>query len=326
MISRRGFLTGSVTLLAAPLAAGAQQAGKVYRIGFLGESRLSSSEARVFRDQLRRLGWVEGENISVEFRFADGSFDRLPALAAELVRLGVDVIVARATPATKAAQQATTTIPIVFTGVADPIRVGLVPSLAHPGGNITGFTTGNVELSGKRLELLKAAVPNLTRVAVFVNPTNPQAPFLRKETEAAAASLSLALKFVEVAKVAEVPTAFAKIRSEADALLILPDPLIGSRSAQAQIAELAFKNRLPSMERNRSFAEVGGLMTYGANPNELLRESVGYVDKILRGAKPAELPVQRATKFELVINLKTARVLGITIPPTRLARADEVIE
>jgi len=324
MISRRGFLTGSVTLLAAPLAAGAQQARKVYRIGFLGESRLSSSETREFRDQLRRLGWVEGEHISVEFRFADGSFDRLPALAAELVRLGVDVIVARATPATKAAQQATTTIPIVFTAVADPIRVGLVPSLAHPGGNITGFTTGSVELSGKRLELLKAAVPHLTRVAVFINPTNPQAPFLRKDTEAAAASLSLALKFVDAAKVAEVPTAFAKIRSEADALL--PDPLIGSRSAQAQIAELAFKNRLPSMERNRSFAEVGGLMTYGANPDELLRESVGYVDKILRGAKPAELPVQRATKFELVINLKTAKALGLTIPPSLLLRADQVIE
>jgi putative ABC transport system substrate-binding protein len=324
-MNRRAFVTGLGAVFAAPQGVAAQQTRKLYRIGFLALDSQTSGP-RVLRDGFRRLGWVEGETIAVEFRFADGNLDRLPALAAELVRLGVDVILTAGTPATQAAQRATTNIPIVFSGVADPLRVGLVPSLAHPGGNITGFTTGNVELSGKRLELLKTAVPNLKRVAVFINPTNAQAPFFRKETEAAAASLSLSLKFVGVATLADVPQAFAAIRSQAEALLILPDPLIGSPRVQVQIAELAVKNRLPSMERDRSFAEVGGLMSYGTNLEGLLTESLGHVDKILRGAKPGELPVQKPTKFELVINLKTAKALGLTIPPSLLLGADQVIE
>ena len=215
-------------------------------------------------------------------------------------------------------------VPIVFSGVADPIGVGLVPRLARPGGNITGFTTSNVELSGKRLELLREAVPNLTHVAVFVNPTNPQARGFRRETTAAAVPLGLTLEFIDVADPGQLPKAFAAITSQAQALLILPDPVIGTGMAQVRIAELALEIRLPTMERSRRFADVGGLMGYGTNLQE--REAARYVDRILRGAKPGDLPVQQPTKFELVINLKTAKALGLTIPPSLLLRADQVIE
>ena len=326
MISRRGFLAGTVTLLAVPLAAEAQPTGKVYRIGYLAIASPTASGPSMdaFRQGLREFGWVEGQNVSIEYRFADGETARLPGLAAELVRLNVDLIFAVSSPPAKAAQRATDSVPIVFSGVADAIGVGLVPRLARPGGNITGFTTSNVELSGKRLELLKEAVPKLTHVAVFVNPTNPQARGFRRETTAAAVPLGLTLEFIDVADPGQLPKAFAAITSQAQALLILPDPVIGTGMAQVRIAELALEIRLPTMERSRRFADVGGLMGYGTNLQE--REAARYVDRILRGAKPGDLPVQQPTKFELVINLKTAKALGLTIPPSLLLRADQVIE
>jgi len=326
MISRRGFLAGTVTLLAAPLAAEAQPTGKVYRIGYLAIASPTASGPSMdaFRQGLREFGWVEGQNVSIEYRFADGETARLPGLAAELVRLNVDLIFAVSSPPAKAAQRATDSVPIVFSGVADAIGVGLVPRLARPGGNITGFTTSNVELSGKRLELLKEAVPKLTHVAVFMNPTNPQVRAFRRETTAAAVPLGLTLEFIDVADPGQLPKAFAAITSQAQALLILPDPVIGTGMAQVRIAELALEIRLPTMERSRRFADVGGLMGYGTNLQE--REAARYVDRILRGAKPGDLPVQQPTKFELVINLKTAKALGLTIPPSLLLRADQVIE
>jgi len=280
----------------------------------------------VFRHRLRDLGYEEGRNLSIEYRWAEGRNDRLPALAAELVRLKVDVIVAVATPPAKAAQGATDRIPIVFTGVADPIGVGLVANLARPGRNITGFTTTNVELSAKRLEFLKAAVPNLTHVAVLVNRTNPQAPSLRKQTERGSSSLGLELQILEVESAENLPRVFKSIFPRVGALLVLPDPLLGSGDRQAQIAALALKHRLPTMERDRSFVAAGGLMSYGPNSADLFRKSARHVDKILKGTKPADLPVEQPTKFELAINLKTARALGLTIPPSVLGRADQVIE
>jgi len=319
-------LAGTVTLLAAPLAAEAQPTGKVYRIGYLAIASPTASGPSMdaFRQGLREFGWVEGQNVSIEYRFADGETARLPGLAAELVRLNVDLIFAVSSPPAKAAQRATDSVPIVFSGVADAIGVGLVPRLARPGGNITGFTTSNVELSGKRLELLKEAVPKLTHVAVFMNPTNPQVRAFRRETTAAAVPLGLTLEFIDVADPGQLPKAFAAITSQAQALLILPDPVIGTGMAQVRIAELALEIRLPTMERSRRFADVGGLMGYGTNLQE--REAARYVDRILRGAKPGDLPVQQPTKFELVINLKTAKALGLTIPPSLLLRADQVIE
>ena len=319
-------MAGTVTLLAVPLAAEAQPTGKVYRIGYLAIASPTASGPSMdaFRQGLREFGWVEGQNVSIEYRFADGETARLPGLAAELVRLNVDLIFAVSSPPAKAAQRATDSVPIVFSGVADAIGVGLVPRLARPGGNITGFTTSNVELSGKRLELLKEAVPKLTHVAVFVNPTNPQVRAFRRETTAAAVPLGLTLEFIDVADPGQLPKAFAAITSQAQALLILPDPVIGTGMAQVRIAELALEIRLPTMERSRRFADVGGLMGYGTNLQE--REAARYVDRILRGAKPGDLPVQQPTKFELVINLKTAKALGLTIPPSLLLRADQVIE
>src|SRR5256712_854395 len=311
----------------APLAAEAQ-AGKVYRIGFLGLPSAADTPELVaaFRHRLRDLGYEEGKNISIEYRWAEGRDDRLPALAAELVRLKVDVIVASATPPAKAAQGATDRIPIVFIAVADPIGVGLVANLARPGRNITGFTTTNVELSAKRLEFLKAAVPNLTHVAVLVNRTNPQAPALRKQTERGSSSLGLELQILEVESAENLPRVFKSIFPRVGALLVLPDPWLGSGDRQIQIAALALKHRLPTMERDRSFVAAGGLMSYGPNAADLFRESARHVDKILKGTKTADLPVEQPTKFELVINLKTAKALGLTIPQTLLLQAERVIE
>ena len=317
----------ALSLLLAPSGIDAQPTGKVYRIGYLAIGKPDDERSFVdaFRQGLREFGWVEGQSVSIEYRFADGETARLPGLAAELVRLNVDLLFASSSPPAKAAQQATDSVPIVFSGVADPIGVGLVPRLARPGGNITGFTTSNVELSGKRLELLKEAVPNLTHVAVFVNPTNPQARAFRRETTAAAVPLGLTLQFIDVTDPGQLPRAFGAITSQAQALLILPDPLIGVGMAQVRIAELALKIRLPTMERSRTFADAGGLMSYGTS-QELHREAARHVDRILRGAKPGDLPVQQPTKFELVINLKTAKALGLTIPQSVLLRADQVIQ
>jgi len=327
MISRRRFLAGSVTLLAVPLAAEGQPAGKVPRVGILWSfsPTIASPFADVFRHGLRGLGYVEGRNIVLEERWADGRFDRLPSLATELVRLNVDVIVTASTPAVQAAQQATKTIPIVMMLVSDPVESGVVASLARPGGNVTGLSLMHPELSKKRLELLKEAVPKVSRVAVLSNPSNPNTPPLLRETEAAARTLGVQVQVVKARDSAELDSAFsAMARERADVLVVMPDVVFLDQ--RRRIVDLAAKRRLPAVYSWREPVDVGGLMAYGASVSDILRRGAVYVDKILKGAKPADLPVEEPTKFELVINLKTARALGLTIPPALLLRADQVIE
>ncbi|MFQ5567573.1 MAG: ABC transporter substrate-binding protein, partial [Paracoccaceae bacterium] len=279
-----------------------------------------------FRQGLRDLGYVEGQNIVIEWRSAEGKYDRLPALAAELVDLKVDLIVATATQASRAAKEATTTIPIVFIAVARPVRVGLVKSLARPGGNITGFSSLVPEgFAGKRLEVLKETVPGLTRLAVLVNPTNVAHPAVIQDLSVAAEKMGVTLQILEATRPDDLESAFdAATREEADALFDIGDALTFVH--RRRIATLAAKHRLPANYLFRQTVEAGGLMSYGASIPDLLRRGASYVDKILKGAKPADLPVQRPTRFELYINLKTAKALGLTIPSSVLIRADKVIE
>ena len=326
MIDRRTFLAGtSVMLLALPLPAGAQQAGKVYRVGFLWDSPAVWPHAlEGFRQGLRDLGWVEGQNIVVEYRWAQGRFDRLPGLAEELVRLKVDVIVAPTSIYTGAAKRATSTIPIVFVSHADPIGSGHVVNLARPGANITGLTIIMSETMAKSLELLKAAVPGLARVAVLWDPATPSHGPGVKVVAAASQALGLRLQTLAVRSATEFDNTFAAISNErGGGVLVLSTPLFmgGAR----RLAELAMTYKLPTMFGPREHAEAGGLLSYGPDRADLYRRAATYVDKILKGAKPGDLPVQQATKFELVINLKTAKALGLTIPPSLLGRADEVI-
>ncbi len=316
-------------VLLAPPAADAQQPGKVWRIGILQAGSLSA-HVRVFeafRQGLHELGYVEGRNISIEYRAAEGRSERLRDLVAELIRLKVDVIVSSSTPAVLAAKQATSTIPIVMAGLADPVASGFVAGLARPGGNITGLTIIAPELSGKRLELLKEIVPGLTRVAALRlrTPGHLAAPSLLRETEVAARSLGLQLQLLEVRHPDEYESAFAAmIRQRAEALVVLPDPTLYGQ--ERQIADLTAKSRLPAVFWRRDFVDAGGLMSYGPNGDDLWRRAVTYVDKILKGARPADLPVEQPTRFELVINLKTAKALGLTIPQSVLFRADKVIQ
>jgi putative tryptophan/tyrosine transport system substrate-binding protein len=319
-------------LLAVPLAAEAQQAVKVPRIGYL--SMLSYSDSSLgplrnaFREGLREHGYIEGQTITIEWRFADGSRERLPALAAELVRLKVDVIFTETTPATRAATQATTTIPIVFNPIADPVGEGFVANLARPGGNVTGLTQASLELSGKRLELLTGAVPRVTRVGVLSHsgvPSERSVRVMLEETEAAARTLGVQLRHLEVQGPRDLDRPFAAIsREKVGALIVLNSPMF--LSERRLIVDLATKNRLPAMFFLREFAEAGGLMSYGPNFPGLWRRAATYVDKILKGAKPGDLPVEQPTKFELVINMKTAKALGLTIPQSLLVRADEIIQ
>jgi len=326
-VERRAFiatLTGG--LLTAPLAAEAQQAAKVFRIGFLGSGGPADHAPRVdsFRQGLRDLGYVEGRTATIEYRLAEGKMERLPALAAELVALKVDVIVASGTPTALAAKNATTTIPIVFATSGDPVGT-LVASIARPGGNVTGLSLVGPELVARQLQLLKEAVPKASRVAFLSNPDNPYTPVMVKEVEAAARSLKVRMQRVESRGGAATDAAFdAMARERPNALLVLFDPVLTGQ--RARISELANKHRLPSMCPHREYAEDGGLMAYGASLTDLYRRAATYVDKILKGAKPGDLPVEQPTKFELVINLKTAKALGLTIPPSLLARADEVIQ
>jgi putative ABC transport system substrate-binding protein len=333
VIDRRTFLAGtSVVLLAAPLAAGAQEykAGKVPRVGYLSPYFGSDPEIQrsldVFREALRELGYVEGQSVAIEYRFAEGKAERLPDLAKELVRLKVDVIVTvGGVPSAQAAQRATKAIPIVASGAADPVAAGLVASLARPGGNITGPTIISHELVGKELELLREVVPKVSRVAVLWNPTNPGNVTQLRGAEAAARTLGMRLQPVEARGPGEIDRAFAAMaRERAGALLVLLDAMFLDQ--RERIAGLAAKNRLPAVYGLRRHVEAGGLMAYGANLFDLIRHPAIYVDKILRGAKPADLPIEQPTKFELVINLKTAKALGLTIPPSLLGRADEVIQ
>jgi len=304
----------------------AQQPKKVPRIGYLTAASASAMvpRANAFRQGLRELGYVEGKNIVIEYQYADGKLDRLPALAAELVRLNVDIIVSGGPAATRPAREATSTIPIIMAQDGDPVGNGFVASLAQPGGNITGLSTVAPEMSGKRLELLKEIIPKLSRVAVFGNSSDPGNARVLKETELAAAAFGLKVQYLEVVSLADIETAFRLAsKGRADAVLLLPNPILTPH--RALVADLAVKSRLPVIY-DTQYVEAGGLMTYGVNLPDLDRRAATYVDKILKGAKPAELPVEQPKKFEFIINLKAAKQIGLTIPPNVLARADKVIK
>jgi putative tryptophan/tyrosine transport system substrate-binding protein len=306
----------------------AQQAGKVPRIGYLdstGDPKTPQPSVEAFRQGLRDLGYIEGKNILVEYRYAEGMTDRMPSLVAELVQLKVDVVVVSALPAIRAAKQATKTIPIVMVTTQDPVATGLVDSLARPGGNITGLTRLTRDLSGKRLELLKEVVPGISRVGVLVDANMIDRAAAFKDYETAARALKIQLQSLEVrGRDPDFDTAFqAAAKGRVSALITITDALF--IRYQKRIADLAIKNRLPSMYELTAYAEAGGLVSYAASDAESFRRAVVYVDKILKGAKPADLPVEQPTKFELVMNLKTAKQIGVTIPPNVLARADKVI-
>ena len=317
------FLMVGVTA-AWPLVLSAQQAGKVFRVGFLNAGA-NIPEITSLGDALRELGWIEGKNIIWERRYAEDRLDRLPELAAELVRLKVDVIMAPGTLAPLAAKRATTTIPIVMTAAGDPIGSGLVSSLARPGGNVTGISMMVPELGGKRLELLKDLLPRLSRVAVLWNVANPYPAAVFRETERAAQTLGIEVQSLEVRGPDDFGSAFeAAKRQPPEALIVVEDPL--TMDFRKQVVDFAATYRLPAIYGLRLFVDAGGLMAYGASLSDLQRRAAEYVDKILRGTQPRDLPVEQPTKFELLINLKTANALGLTIPPLLLVRADEVIE
>jgi len=317
----------SALLFALSVSAQAQQAGKIPRIGYLAASSLSGQSARIeaFRQGLRELGYVEGKNIVIEYRSAEGKLDRLPALAAELVRLKVDIIVTGGPIPTRVAKGATSTIPIVMTQDVDPVGTGLVASLARPGGNITGLSTLAPELSGKQLELLKETIPKLSRVAVFGTSTRAGNAQALEEIELAAKAFGVKLQYLDVLGPKDIETAFrAASKGRADAVLMMVAGGIAN-SQRTQIAELAVKSRLPAIYDRSEFVDDGGLMSYGANRSDLARRAATYVDKIMKGRTPADLPVEQPMKFEFIINLKAAKQIGLTIPPNVLVRADKVI-
>jgi len=321
-------VTLGLGLLLTPLVADAQEPGKIPRVGSLGPRNRSDGAPflNAFARGLRELGWVEGKNIVIEHRWAEGRSERLPQLAAELVRLNVDVILVANTPGAIAAKNVTSTIPIVMAISADPVKLGLVESLARPGGNVTGLSFDvDLQIVNKGLELLQQAVPNLRRVAVLSNPGNPGHGLAVQNVKAAARALGVQLQFLEARSPYDFESAFAAMaRERAGGLLVVPDSTFGLHRKRLQ--ELAAKGRLPAMYGFREHAEAGGLMSYGVDVSDNFRRAAAYVDKILKGAKPADLPVEQPTKFELVINLKTAKALGLTIAPSLLARADQVIE
>jgi len=316
-----------LVLLAAP-SAKAQQAGKVYRVGHLSGSGEVASKPFVdaFREGMRALGYVEGRNWVLDGRYAEGKVERLPSLTRELINRNPDVLLVSTTPGNLAAKAATSTIPIVMVLVADPVGADIVPSLARPGGNITGITNIVAELAGKRLELLKEIVPTASRIAVLINPNSQNAPLQMRSAEAAAGRLRIELRPVlEVRSPADLEKAFeAAVRARADAAIRMIDPLVFM--LRKETAALAMKHRLPVVYPSREDVEAGGLVAYGTNIPEQYRQAARFVDKILRGATPAGLPVEQPTKFDLVINLKTARALGLTIPPSLFLRADRIIE
>jgi putative ABC transport system substrate-binding protein len=315
----------AVAILAALPSAEAQQPGKLHQIGFLRYTSPQASSFEAFRQGLRALGYAEGQNIAIEQRYAHGVHDRLPDLAAELVRLKVDVIVVDGTATAIVAKAATTTIPIVFTLAGDPVGSGLVASLARPGGNVTGLSNLAAELSGKQLQLLKEAVPGASQIAILYNPVNPAMAPALDGARAAARALAVQLQVLEVRRPNELGSAFsAMARGRAGALLTLPDAIFATE--RVRLLEFAAKSRLPVIFSQRQDVEAGGLMSYGPNFPDQFRRAASYVDKILKGAKPGDLPVEQPTKFELVINLKTAKALGLKIPQSILVRADEVIQ
>ena len=327
-MTKKIYRIGLCTMLfALSLSAEAQQPAKIPRLGYLTAPPFSALTAQheAFRQGLRELGYVEGKNIFIEWRSAEAKLDRLPELAAELVRLKVDVIVTAGPAPTRAAKGATSTIPVVMAFDSDPVGNGFVASLARPGGNITGSSTLNPELSGKRLEILKETVPKLSRVAVFGTSTFPGTGANLKEVERAAAALKVKLQYLDVLSHKDIETAFrAATKERAEAILFLGSVVYTDK--RTELAELAAKNRLPAIYSRSDHVEDGGLMSYGSNPNDLYRRAATYVDKILKGRTPADLPVEQATKFEFIINLKAAKQIGLTIPPNVLARADRVIK
>jgi putative ABC transport system substrate-binding protein len=326
VIDRRTVLaTLASGLFAAPLAADAQQAAKVYRIGYLGNVPTPPALWEAFVRGLRELGWVEGQNMIIERRNAEGRYERLPDLATDLVRLRVDIIVAAGSSAPLAAKRVTNTIPIVMTNAGDPVSSGLVKSLGRPGGNVTGLSLLGPTVVGKQLELLKEVVPRVTRAAVLTNPDHPARALMVTEAETAMRLLGLQHQVLDARGPGEFESAFsAMTRERAGALLILADPMFVSE--RKRLADLTARSHLPAASGMRELADAGILMAYGASLTDLFGRAATFVDKILKGAKPADLPVEQPTKFELVINMRTARVLGLTIPQSLLLRADEVIE
>ena len=325
-MKRREFITLLGGAAAWPLAARAQQPGKLPTIGFLGADTPSTESQRVaaFVQRLRELGWIDGRNLAIEYRWAEGRNERYAEIAAEFVRLKVDVIVTAGTPPTLAAKQATAVIPIVFAAASDPVGTGLVASLARPGGNVTGLSIQTTDLAGKRLELLREVVPGLRRLAIMANVGNPASVLEMGEAQATARTLGLEVTTSEIRRAEDIAPAFEALKGRADALYVCADPLVNTN--RIRINTLALGARLPTMYGFREYVEAGGLMSYGPNLPDLFRRAADFVDKILRGAKPADIPVEQPTKFDLVINLTTAKALGLDVPPTLLARADEVIE
>jgi putative ABC transport system substrate-binding protein len=329
MIDRRAFVAAVAGgLLAVPLVAESQPAGKVYRIGLLDYAAPDPARQvwwNAFRQQMRDLGYVEGQNVTFEPRWAQGDDDRLPKLAADLVGLKVDLIVTGGQNAALAAKRATATIPIVTATGTDPVALGLAASLRQPGGNVTGMTSISSELASKRLELLRIVAPRASRIAILWDERNPASRLSVAGTEAAAKPAGLTIQSVPVRSPAEIEAAFATlVRDRAGALIIVPSPAIFSH--RKRFVELAMKHRLPTVVGSREYVEAGGLASYGPDYPDQFRHAAVHVDKILKGAKPGDLPVEQPTKFELVINLKTAKALGLTIPPSLLQRADQVIE
>ena len=322
-MDRRAFVAGMAAVVVAPLAAAAQPPGKVYRIGFLSQGKPPNSWIEALQQSLREQGYVEGRNIAWEFRWTDGSLDQLPQFAEELVRLKVEVIVARASSGAMAAKRATTAIPIVFVGVYAPVEVGLVPNLGHPGGNLTGIAVNASDMAAKRVQLLKELVPPLKRAVMLSHPSHPSNPVQVQGAEAAARSLGVQLEVVPVRNADEFGSALKALHG-IDGLLHADTPLFNTH--RARLVDAAATRRLPAIYALREYIDAGGLMTYGADLPELYRRAAIYVGRILKSAKPGDLPVEQPTRFELVINLKTAKALGLTIPPSLLLRADQVIE
>jgi putative ABC transport system substrate-binding protein len=316
-------LSLTLALLAAPLAAGAQQAGKVYRIGFLRQGQPPKSWVEALQQGLRERGYVEGRNLAWEFRVTDGSLDQLPQFADELVRLKVDLILASASSAAVAAKRATTSIPIVFAGVYAPVEIGLIPSLRHPGGNITGIAINASDMAGKRVQLIKELVPTLKRVAMLSHPPHPTNAVQLQGAEAAARTLGVQLQAVSVRDPDDFHPALAALRG-IDGVLHADTPLFTTH--RARLVDAAGRSRLPAIYALKGYVDAGGLMSYGADLPDAYRHAAIQVDKVLKGARPGDLPVEQPTRFELVINLRTAKALGLTIPPAVLARADEIIE
>ena len=326
-MKRRTFIAGLGGAAALPFAARAQQAGKVWRVGMLDTTpaTLNATNIDAFRQELRRLGYVEGTNLVIEYRSGEGRPERFPNLAAELLGLHVDIIVTRGTPAALAAKKATTTLPIVMAAIGEPVETGMVTSLAKPGGNVTGLSAFVTELTAKRVEMIREVIPGIRRIALLDNMNNGSVPAQWDEAKRAAVAFGIEAQLRDVRKPEDIDTAFSAMAAQPfDALLVGLDSVVIAN--RARVTELAAQHRLPAIYASREFTEAGGLLSYGPHYGDLYRRAAIYVDKIFKGANPAELPVEQPTKLETVINLKVAKALGLTVPPTLLARADEVIE